>query len=128
MSESVRRAALRLPWCPTSRGEILVLVDHHATLAQPGGAVAGRLQRWAGRSSSGPALARAGVEGDVDDAPVARASLHGYGDRSASWTFANDRSGWRLDQVLRDGLQPGRKRLRRSGPGDHSALIVDLEP
>ena len=27
-------------------------------------------------------------------------ALHGYGHRSASWTFANDRGGWRLDHVL----------------------------
>jgi exonuclease III len=32
--------------------------------------------------------------------------LHGYGERSASWTFANDKGGWRLDHVLLDGLTP----------------------
>ena len=33
-------------------------------------------------------------------------SLHGYGHREASWTFARDRGGWRLDHVLVHGLAP----------------------
>jgi exonuclease III len=57
-------------------------------------------------------------------------ALHGYGERSASWTFANDRGGWRLDHVLLDGLQPAASAYahewRRSGLSDHSALIVDV--
>jgi exodeoxyribonuclease III len=58
--------------------------------------------------------------------------LHGYGDRSASWTFAKDRGGWRLDHVLVDGLRPVAAAYahdwRRAGLSDHSALIADLEP
>jgi len=58
--------------------------------------------------------------------------LHGYGSRDASWTFAGDRGGWRLDHVLVDGLTPVAASYahewRRAGLSDHSALIVDLMP
>jgi exodeoxyribonuclease-3 len=58
--------------------------------------------------------------------------LHGYGDRSASWTFANDKGGWRLDHLLLDGLTPisavYAHEWRRAGLSDHSALIVDVQP
>ena len=57
-------------------------------------------------------------------------ALHGYGHRSASWTFANDRGGWRLDHVLVEGLEPVAAAYahewRRAGLSDHSALIVDV--
>ena len=57
-------------------------------------------------------------------------ALHGYGERQASWTFARDRGGWRLDHVLVDGLRPVGQRLRARlaarGLSDHSALVVDL--
>ena len=57
-------------------------------------------------------------------------ALHGYGDRSASWTFSQDRGGWRLDHVLVQGLRPVAAAYahdwRRSGLSDHSALVVDL--
>jgi len=56
--------------------------------------------------------------------------LHGYGHREASWTFADDRGGWRLDHVLVHGLTPTAAAYahdwRRAGLSDHSALIVDL--
>jgi len=57
-------------------------------------------------------------------------ALHGYGDRSASWTFANDRGGWRLDHLLVHGLEPVASSYahewRRAGLSDHSALVADL--
>jgi exonuclease III len=57
-------------------------------------------------------------------------AVHGYGEREASWTFAHDRGGWRLDHVLVDGLQPLASAYahdwRRAGLSDHSALVVDL--
>jgi exonuclease III len=57
-------------------------------------------------------------------------ALHGYEHREASWTFAQDRGGWRLDHVLVDGLTPVAAAYahewRRAGLSDHSALIVDL--
>jgi len=57
-------------------------------------------------------------------------ALHGYGHREASWTFAQDRGGWRLDHVLVHGLTPVAAAYahewRREGLSDHSALIVDL--
>jgi exonuclease III len=57
-------------------------------------------------------------------------ALHGYGERHASWTFARDRGGWRLDHVLVEGLRPLASTYahdwRREGLSDHSALIVDL--
>jgi exodeoxyribonuclease-3 len=57
-------------------------------------------------------------------------SLHGYGEREASWTFARDRGGWRLDHVLVHGLRPVASAYahdwRRAGLSDHSALVVDL--
>jgi exonuclease III len=57
-------------------------------------------------------------------------ALHGYGHRSASWTFAQDRGGWRLDHILARGLEPVAAEYahewRRSGLSDHSALIADL--
>jgi exonuclease III len=59
-------------------------------------------------------------------------ALHGYGDRSASWTFQGDRGGWRLDHVLVDGLRPVASAYahdwRRAGLSDHSALVVELAP
>jgi exodeoxyribonuclease-3 len=57
-------------------------------------------------------------------------SLHGYDDREASWTFAHDRGGWRLDHVLVHGLRPVASAYahdwRRAGLSDHSPLVVDL--
>jgi exodeoxyribonuclease III len=57
-------------------------------------------------------------------------SVHGYGDRHASWTFPGDRGGWRLDHVLALNLQPVAAAYahewRRDGLSDHSALVVDL--
>jgi exonuclease III len=57
-------------------------------------------------------------------------SLHGYAERSASWTFAHDRGGWRLDHVLTHSLEPTAAAYahdwRRAGLSDHSALIVDF--
>jgi exodeoxyribonuclease-3 len=58
-------------------------------------------------------------------------ALHGYGEREASWTFARDRGGWRLDHVLAIGLSPKAAAYahdwRRAGLSDHSPLIVDLD-
>ena len=58
-------------------------------------------------------------------------TLHGYEGRHASWTFAHDRGGWRLDHVLVDRMHPVAAAYahewRRAGLSDHSALIVDLE-
>ena len=57
-------------------------------------------------------------------------SLHGYADRSASWTYAHDRGGWRLDHVLLHGLRPIAAEYahdwRRAGLSDHSALVVEI--
>jgi exodeoxyribonuclease-3 len=57
-------------------------------------------------------------------------ALHGYGERHASWTFPDDRGGWRLDHVLVDHLRPVASAYahdwRRAGLSDHSALVVDL--
>ena len=54
-----------------------------------------------------------------------------YAERQASWTFAHDRGGWRLDHVLVRGLRPVAGAYahdwRRAGLSDHSPLIVDLE-
>ena len=56
--------------------------------------------------------------------------LHGYEERSASWTFKDDRGGWRLDHVLVSGLEVVASAYahdwRRAGLSDHSALVVDL--
>jgi exodeoxyribonuclease-3 len=58
-------------------------------------------------------------------------SVHGYGDRQASWTFPQDRGGWRLDHVLAVGLRPVAAAYahewRRDGLSDHSALVVDFD-
>src|SRR3954452_468715 len=57
-------------------------------------------------------------------------ALHGYGAREASWTFADDRGGWRLDHVLVERLRPVASAYahewRRHGLSDHSALVVEL--
>lgn len=57
-------------------------------------------------------------------------ALHGYDERQASWTFARDRGGWRLDHVLVHGLRPLASAYahdwRRAGLSDHSALVADL--
>jgi exonuclease III len=56
--------------------------------------------------------------------------LHGYGEREASWTFRQNRGGWRLDHVLALGLRPVAAAYahewRIEGLSDHSALVVDL--
>ena len=57
-------------------------------------------------------------------------SLNGYEHREASWTFAHDRGGWRLDHVLLSQLEPVAAAYahdwRRSGLSDHSPLVVDV--
>jgi exonuclease III len=57
-------------------------------------------------------------------------ALHGYGEREASWTFAHDRGGWRLDHVFVYRLRPVASAYahdwRRAGLSDHSPLVVDL--
>jgi exodeoxyribonuclease III len=57
-------------------------------------------------------------------------ALHGYGHREASWTFSDDRGGWRLDHVLVHRLRPVASAYahdwRRAGLSDHSPLVVDL--
>jgi exodeoxyribonuclease-3 len=57
-------------------------------------------------------------------------ALHGYGEREASWTFARNRGGWRLDHVLVRDLRPVASAYahdwRLAGLSDHSPLIVDL--
>jgi len=57
-------------------------------------------------------------------------SLHGYGERHASWTFPDDKGGWRLDHVIVRGLRPVASAYahdwRRAGLSDHSALVCDL--
>jgi len=59
-------------------------------------------------------------------------ALHGYAQREASWTFAHDRGGWRLDHVLVYRLRPVASAYahdwRRAGLSDHSPLVVDLAP
>jgi exonuclease III len=59
-------------------------------------------------------------------------ALHGYGAREASWTFAHDRGGWRLDHVMAIGLEPRAAAYahawRRAGLSDHSALVTELAP
>ena len=56
-------------------------------------------------------------------------ALHGYGHREASWTFKDDKGGWRLDHALLRGLEPHACAYahdwRRAGLSDHSALVVD---
>jgi exonuclease III len=56
--------------------------------------------------------------------------LHGYEERSASWTFKDDRGGWRLDHILVSGLDVLGSAYahdwRRAGLSDHSALVADL--
>jgi exonuclease III len=57
-------------------------------------------------------------------------ALHGYAEREASWTFGQDRGGWRLDHILVQGLRPVACAYahdwRRAGLSDHSALVADL--
>jgi exodeoxyribonuclease-3 len=57
-------------------------------------------------------------------------TVNGYGSRDASWTFKDDRGGWRLDHVLVHGFDVRAAAYahewRRTGLSDHSALIVDL--
>lgn len=59
-------------------------------------------------------------------------ALHGYGEREASWTFPQDRGGWRLDHVLVHDLRPVAAAYahdwRRAGLSDHSALVVEVVP
>ena len=100
-------------------GEVLTFAHDSAGRLRPE-----RGERWNAAES---ALVRGLREhGWVD---VFRA-LHGYGEREASWTFAHDRGGWRLDHILAEGLRPVgaayAHEWRRAGLSDHSALIADL--
>jgi exodeoxyribonuclease-3 len=100
-------------------GEVLTFAHDSAGRLRPE-----RGERW-------DAAERALVRGLRDEGWVdAFRALHGYGDRSASWTFAQDRGGWRLDHVLVHGLEPAgaayAHEWRRAGLSDHSALVVDL--
>ena len=57
-------------------------------------------------------------------------TINGYGTRDASWTFKDDKGGWRLDHVLVDGLEvvaaAYAHEWRRAGLSDHSPLVVEL--
>ena len=59
-------------------------------------------------------------------------AINGYGTRDASWTFAGDKGGWRLDHVLVDGFDvisaEYQHDWRRAGLSDHSPLVVELHP
>jgi exonuclease III len=100
-------------------GEVLTFAHDSAGRLRPE-----RGERW-------HAAERALVRGLRDHGWVdAFRALHGYGKRHASWTFAGDRGGWRLDHVLVRGLRPLASSYahewRRDKLSDHSALIVDL--
>jgi exodeoxyribonuclease-3 len=89
---------------------------------------------------------RAGFWDDAETGVVPRLSelgftdafraLHGYADRSPSWTFrriAGHGGGWRLDHVFcSDDLEPVACRYhhgwRDAGLSDHSALEAELAP
>lgn len=47
-----------------------------------------------------------------------------------TWTFANDRGGWRLDHLLVKGVEVNARAYahdwRRSGLSDHSAIVAEL--
>jgi exonuclease III len=58
-------------------------------------------------------------------------ALHGYGERSASWTYPRGGGGYRLDHVLVRGLRPAAAAYahawREHALSDHSALVVELD-
>jgi exonuclease III len=110
---------LNTPRRELADGEVLTFAHDSAGRLRPA-----RGERW---DRAEQALVRGLREhGWVD----AFRALHGYGERHASWTFARDRGGWRLDHVLVHGLEPLASAYahdwRRSGLSDHSALVVDL--
>ena len=49
-----------------------------------------------------------------------------------TWTFPDDKGGWRLDHILVHGLEVNAcayaHEWRRMGLSDHSALVADIEP
>ena len=51
-------------------------------------------------ASAGTAPSEPSCTGCAPTVGRAFRALHGYGERQASWTFARDRGGWRLDHVL----------------------------
>ncbi|HEY6886366.1 MAG TPA: endonuclease/exonuclease/phosphatase family protein [Solirubrobacter sp.] len=57
-------------------------------------------------------------------------TVNGYGTRDASWTFKDNRGGWRLDHVLVDGFDvlaaAYAHEWRKAGLSDHSPLVVEL--
>ena len=100
-------------------GEVLTFAHDSAGRLRPE-----RGERW-------HAAERALVRGLRDHGWVdAFRALHGYGERHASWTFARNRGGWRLDHVLAHDLRPVAAAYahdwRLAGLSDHSALVVDL--
>jgi exonuclease III len=110
---------LNTPRRELADGEVLTFAHDSAGRLRPE-----RGERW-------HAAERALVRGlrDHDWVDAFRA-LHGYGERSASWTFTQNRGGWRLDHVLVRGLRPVASAYahewRIAGLSDHSALVVDL--
>jgi exonuclease III len=85
-----------------------------------------RGERWAAAERA--LVAGLASHGFVD----AFRTLHGYGQREASWTFRDGKGGWRLDHVLVRGLEPRAAAYahawRAEGLSDHAALVVDLAP
>ena len=114
--------ALRRPGTPRRElpgGEVLTFACDSAGRLRPE-----RGERW--DRAERLLVADLRVQGWTD----AFRALHGYGDRQASWTFAGDRGGWRLDHVLVHGLRPVASAYahewRLAGLSDHSALVVEL--
>ena len=50
-------------------------------------------------------------------------ALHGYEHREASWTFTDDRGGWRLDHVLLSGSSRSRRPTPTTGAARASVII-----
>lgn len=59
-------------------------------------------------------------------------TVHGYGEREATWTYPRGGGGYRIDHVLARGLEPRAAiyahSWREAGLSDHSGLVVDLDP
>ena len=101
-------------------GDVLTFAhDTHGRVVEERG------ERWV-------AAERALVAGLLDHGYTdAYRTLHGYGERSASWTYPRGGGGYRLDHVLARGLRPSAAAYahawREHGPSDHSALVVDFD-
>ena len=110
---------LNTPRRETGPGDVLTFAHESSGALRPE-----RGERWAAAERA--LVADLAGHGFAD----AFRTLHGYGERQASWTYPCGGGGYRLDHILVRGLRPHAAAYahvwREEGLSDHSALVADL--